>query len=150
MSRSDRVGNVTVTTPESQGAAKRERNWRRKYSRAMFATETLRRLHRAIVELTPQQLQSITDSKSNQHAARNAVDILGIRTAHDVMFLAHYAAGPAEGPGWRALSHTALAVAALPRGLQRSDYDSLIAPVAPVIPWLPALPDQPDVPDKIV
>jgi hypothetical protein len=138
------LGKVTVTVPDSQGPARRERNWQRKYASAMFATDALRRLHRAIVTLNPQQLQLIEDQSSDgiadlkaiQVAARNAVDILGIGTAHDVMFLAHYASGPAEGPGCRALSHAALAVAALPRGLQQSDYAALVAPVAPEISWL--------------
>jgi len=135
---------------ESRTPAKRERNWQRKYARAMFATEPLRRLQRAFVDLSLSQLESIAersgrpsvDSGDDQMAVRRAVEILGIATAHDVMFLAHYAAGPPAGPAWTALSQTALAVAALHDGLVRSDYEVLVAPVAPVIPWLIDLPDR--------
>jgi hypothetical protein len=80
----------------------------------MFATDALRRLHRAIVTLNPQQLQLIEDQSSDgiadlkaiQVATRNAVDILGIGTAHDVSFslITHLArrrardAGPCRTP----------------------------------------------------
>src|SRR5712691_11968832 len=118
MSHSYFLGNVTVIVPDSHAPPRRERNWQRKYARAMFATEPLRRLQGAIVGLTRQQLQSIegrfsgpiADPPATQVAARHALDILGIGTAHDVMFLAHYASGPAEGPGSKALSHAALAI----------------------------------------
>ncbi|HVC78424.1 MAG TPA: hypothetical protein VND96_18110 [Candidatus Micrarchaeaceae archaeon] len=116
----------------------------------MLATEPLRRLHRAIVELNLSDLEAIAErarrppqySTNEQMAARHAVDILGTVKAHDVMFLAHYVGGPPAGPAWNALSHTALAVAALPDGLTRSDYEALVAPVIQVIPWLVQLPDR--------
>lgn len=150
MGRSYRVGSVTVTVPYTQGPARRERNWQRKYGHAMFATDTLRRLHRSIVKLRQRELESIAarssariaDPKAVQVAMRHGVEILGIRTAHDVMFLAYYAPGPADGPGMEALSRTALAVAALPHGLKRSDYELLVAPVGPTIRWLLELHDD--------
>jgi cytochrome P450 len=150
MSRSYRVGKVTVTVPDTQGPARRERNWQRKYASAMFATEELRRLHRAIVKLSQQDLQSIedltstgiADPKAVPIAVRRAAEILGIRTAHDVMFLSYYAAGGADGPGQAALSRAALAVASLPGGLQQSDYELLVTPVASTLPWLLQLRDE--------
>ena len=123
---------------------RRERNWQRKYKDAMFSTEELRRLHRAIVVLDKPLLDSVANRFAPtgpekllaDRAARNAVEILGIDTAHDVMFLAHYAAAPPEEAAWKALARTALAVTALPRGLNRSDYETLVGPAVPVMPWL--------------
>lgn len=150
MSRSYRAGKVTVTVPGGQSLAKRERNWQRKYASAMLATKDLRRLHRAIVKLSEQDLQSIedqssasvTDPRAVQVAVRHAAEILGIRTAHDVMFLSYYAPGPSDGPGQAALSRAALAVAALPGGLHESDYELLVTPVTPTLPWLLPLRDE--------
>ena len=109
----------------------------------MLATEELRHLQASITAMPREERLRISAAFTAPGVAsgqddpeRRAVELVGLRRAHDVMFLAHYSKGPVGGPAWRALTKVALAVAALPYGLSQSDYRDLIAPAVGAIPWL--------------
>lgn len=64
------------------------------------------------------------------------MSIYGIHRSHDVMFLAHYAETTPGSGAWNSIAHAALAVGALPFGLERRDYDRLVGTLAHHVPWL--------------
>jgi hypothetical protein len=126
----------------------RERNWQKKYSAAMFATEPLVRLHASILKLNDANLRAIAEGATQttpdeiRTAGRTAVNLLGISVAHDTMFLADFATEPLSDSIRHALEMAALAVAALPHGLSRDEYDVLTEAVRVAIPWIAALPTE--------
>ena len=125
--------------------SRRERNWKRKYAPVILSTPELRRLRDAIQTLTPEAIadlerhwagQSGEEVAIRDEAARSAIIVYGVHRSHDVMHLANYAATAAGSAAWESIANAALAVGALPFGLERRHYHRLIGPLGRHITWL--------------
>jgi hypothetical protein len=111
----------------------------------MLSTPDLQRLRNAIEALSAEAIQemerhwdgrSTQDLERRREAGRTAMSIYGIHRSHDVMFLAHYAETTPGSAAWNAIADAALAVGALPFGLERRDYDRLVGTLARHVAWL--------------
>jgi hypothetical protein len=111
----------------------------------MLSTLELQRLRYAIETLSTEAIQEVErdwggrstqELERRREAGRRAISIYGIHRSHDVMFLAHYAETRPGSAAWNAFAEAALAVGALPFGLDRRDYDRLVGTLAQHVPWL--------------
>jgi hypothetical protein len=111
----------------------------------MLSTPDLQRLRNAIEALPTEAIQemerhwgglSTQEMERKRRTGHSAISVYGIRRSHDVMFLAHYAETTPGSAAWNAIAETALAVAALPFGLDRRDYRRLVGTLARHVPWL--------------